>query len=92
MNPTTNPQSSAQPARALDYVFVELTDDYGITFIGKRRDINPVTVELCTPDGRPVFQVPRHRVTQISREKAAELFLQGARYRQGLPSTPPTIP
>jgi hypothetical protein len=87
MNPPTNPQPAA-----LDYVFVELSDDYGITFIGKRRDLDANTVELCAPNGRPVFQVPRERVTQITREKAAELLHQEIRYQRGLPSIPPTIP
>jgi hypothetical protein len=92
MNPPTTHQTSGQPARSLDYVVVELTHDYGITFIGKRRDIDANTVELCTPDGRPVLQVPRSRVTQITRQKAGELLLHEARSRRGLPSTPPTIP
>ena len=92
MNPSPKPQTDSQTSVSLDYVVVELTDDYGITFIGKRRDLDADTVELCTPAGRPVLQVPRHRVTQITREKAAELLLHEMRYRQGLPSTPPTIP
>lgn len=89
----SNHHPADAPTRApLDYVFVELTDDYGITFIGKRRDLDADTVELCAPNGRPVFQVPRCRVTQITREKVAELLLHEARYRRGLPTTPPTIP
>jgi hypothetical protein len=92
MNASTNHPTDPQARTALDYVFVELTDDYGVTFIGKRRDLNADTVELCTPDGRPVLQAPRHRVTSITREKAAELLHQEIRHQSGLPSTPPTIP
>jgi hypothetical protein len=92
MNASSNHPTDSQARAPLDYVFVELTDDCGITFIGKRRDLDADTVELCTPGGRPVFQVPRQRVTSITREKAAELLHQEIRYQSGLPSTPPTIP
>lgn len=70
---------------SLDYLMVKLTDDYGFTFIGKRRDLDPDTVELCAPDGRPVFQVPRQRVTQLTKEEQAKVLLNEARYRRGLP-------
>jgi hypothetical protein len=73
---SSSPQARGRTDESLDYVFVKLSDDYGITFVGKRRDLNSDTVELCAPDGRPVFRVPRRIVTSITREKAAELLHQ----------------
>lgn len=95
MNPRPGkPTVQRHPIQTMkpDYLFVKLSDDFGLNFIGKRRDLNSETVELCAPNGRPVFQVPRRCVTNITMEKVAELLLHEARYRRGLPSRPPSIP
>ena len=55
-----------------DYHLVNLPNGMSLTFIGTLHDVDPETVELCTPDGRPVLSVPRSCVTPTTREETAQ--------------------
>ena len=76
----------------LDYLLIDTQDGMALTFIGKRRDVEPDTVELCAPDGRCAFRVPRRFVTQITKAELARLLMEEARYRRGLSKYPPSRP
>ena len=82
MNPSLNQQPPPSNTMPLDWLLVNLPNGMCMTFIGKRRDLDPETVELCAPDGRPIMQIPRRYVTSTTKEETARLILEEARRRR----------
>lgn len=68
----------------LDYLLITLPNQACLTFIGSWRDLDAQTVELCSPEGRPIMRVPRSYVTPTTREATAQRILADARHRRGL--------
>ncbi len=65
-----------------DYLLVNLPNGMSLTFIGRCRELDPQTLELCAPDGRPMFQVPKSCVTRSNEEETAQRILEDARWRR----------
>lgn len=73
--PSPNPQSRPSGEK-LDYLLVNLPNGMSMTFIGKCRELNAKTVELCAPDGRPMFQVPKSYVTRTDEDQTAQRIVE----------------
>ena len=81
MNKPRTPQSRPSGEK-LDYMLLNLPIGMSMTFIGRCRELDPETLELCAPDGRPVFQVPKSYVTRSNEEETARRIIEDARWRR----------
>jgi hypothetical protein len=83
MNKNTSRTPQSRPSgEKLDYVLLNLPNGMSMTFIGRCRELDPETLELCAPDGRPVFQVPKSYVTRSNAEETARRIIKDARSRR----------
>ena len=83
MNKNTSRTPQSRPSgEKLDYVLLNLPNGMSMTFIGRCRELDPETLELCAPDGRPVFQVPKSYVTRSNAQETARRIIKDARSRR----------
>ena len=64
----------------MEYLLVSLPNGLCFTFIGRHREVDADTVELCTPDERPILSIPRAYITQSSKDETARRLLEDARH------------